>query len=101
MNTKTLIATAALVASISFTAGAAQTTVSDFAGLSKAISTASSGDEIILNEGLYEVTNEITITKSVTITGAGKGLTILDGGSTAEPARANSTCTRLTSRFPA
>ena len=89
MNTKTLIATAALVASISFTAGAAQTTVSDFAGLSKAISTASSGDEIILNEGLYEVTNEITITKSVTITGAGKGLTILDGGSTAEPARAN------------
>ena len=75
--------------SISFTAGAAQTTVSDFAGLSKAISTASSGDEIILNEGLYEVTNEITITKSVTITGAGKGLTILDGGSTAEPARAN------------
>ena len=87
MNTKTLIATAALVASISFTAGAAQTTVSDFAGLSNAISTASSGDEIILNAGLYEVTSKITITKSLTIIGAGKGQTILDGGSTAEPAR--------------
>ncbi len=87
MNTKTLIATAALVASISFTAGAAQTTVSDFAGLSNAISTASSGDEIILNAGLYEVTSKITITKSLTIIGAGKGQTILDGGSTAEQAR--------------
>lgn len=89
MNTKTLIATAALVASISFTAGAAQTTVSDFAGLSDAISAASNGDEIILNAGTYEVTNKITITKSVTIIGAGKGQTILDGGSTAEPARSN------------
>ena len=87
MNTKTLIATAALVASISFTAGAAQTTVSDFAGLSDAISHASSGDEIILNAGTYEVTSKITITKSVTIIGAGKGQTILDGGSTADPAR--------------
>ena len=87
MNTKTLIATAALVASISFTAGAAQTTVSDFAGLSDAISHASSGDEIILNAGTYEVTTKITITKSVTIIGAGKGKTILDGGSTADPAR--------------
>ena len=87
MNTKTLIATAALVASISFTAGAAQTTVSDFAGLSDAISNASSGDEIILNAGTYEVTSKITITKSVTIIGAGKGQTILDGGSTADPAR--------------
>ena len=71
MNTKTLIATAALVASISFTAGAAQTTVSDFAGLSNAISHASSGDEIILDAGTYEVTTKITITNSVTITGAG------------------------------
>lgn len=87
MNTKTLIATAALVASISFTAGAAQTTVSDFAGLSDAISHASSGDEIILNAGTYEVTSKITITKSVTIIGAGKGQTILDGGSTADSAR--------------
>ena len=87
MNTKTLIATAALVASISFTAGAAQTTVSDFAGLSDAISTALDGDEIILNAGTYEVTSKITITKSVTIIGAGKGVTILDGGATAEPAR--------------
>lgn len=87
MNTKTLIATAALVASISFTAGAAQTTVSDFAGLSDAISTASNGDEITLNAGTYEVTSKITITKSVTIIGAGKGQTILDGGSTADPAR--------------
>ena len=87
MNTKTLIATAALVASISFTAGAAQTTVSDFAGLSNAISAASNGDEIILDAGTYEVTNKITITKSVTIIGAGKGQTILDGGSTADPAR--------------
>lgn len=93
MNTKTLIATAALVASISFTAGAAQTTVSDFAGLSDAISHASSGDEIILNAGTYEVTSKITITKSVTIIGAGKGLTILDGGSTAEPARATAVFT--------
>ena len=87
MNTKTLIATAALVASISFTAGATQTTVSDFAGLSDAISHASNGDEIILNAGTYEVTSKITITKSVTIIGAGKGVTILDGGATAEPAR--------------
>ena len=87
MNTRTLIATSALVASISFTAGAAQTTVSDFAGLSNAISAASNGDEIILDAGTYEVTNKITITKSVTIIGAGKGKTILDGGSTADPAR--------------
>lgn len=93
MNTKTLIATAALVASISFTAGAAQTTVSDFAGLSDAISHASSGDEIILNAGTYEVTSKITITKSVTITGAGKGLTILDGGSTAESPRSTAVFT--------
>ena len=89
MKTKTLIATAALVASISFTAGAAQTTVSDFAGLSDAISVASDGDKIILNAGTYEVTSKITITNSLTIIGAGKGQTILDGGSTAEPARAN------------
>ena len=87
MNTRTLIATAALVASISFTASAA--TVNNFTELASAISTASNGDEIILNAGTYEVTSKITITKSVTITGAGKGLTILDGGSTAEPARAN------------
>ena len=87
MKTKTLIATAALVASISFTAGAAQTTVSDFAGLSDAISAALDGDKIILDAGTYEVTTKITITNSVTITGAGKGVTILDGGATAEPAR--------------
>ncbi|MCR5840189.1 MAG: hypothetical protein K6G94_11210 [Kiritimatiellae bacterium] len=90
MNTKTLIATAALVASISFTAGAKQTTVSDFAGLSDAISAAYDGDEIILNAGTYEVTHKIEITTiGLQITGAGKGVTILDGGATAEPARSN------------
>ena len=87
MNTKTLIATAALVASISFTAGAV--TVSNFTELAEAISTASNGDEIILDAGTYEVTSKITITKSVTIIGAGKGQTFLDGGSTADPARSN------------
>ena len=88
MNTRTLIATSALVASLSFTAGAA--TVSDFTELSFAIANANEGDTITLDDKTFDVTAKIEITTAgLTIVGAGKGKTILDCGSTAEPARSN------------
>ena len=86
MNAKILLPVAAAL--IATTSIAREVAVSDFAGLSDALVSAEPGDVITLAAGTYDVTGKITVTTSdVRIVGAGKGSTILDGGSTAEPAR--------------
>lgn len=50
----------------------------DYTAINDAINAASSGDTIVLDNGVYKV--NVQIAKNITITGQGSGQTILDGG---------------------
>lgn len=84
----------AMLFAVTGTVRAESYNVSDYDELAAAISGAAEGDSIILGDGVYDFTNVVVVsTTGLKLIGAGKGLTILDGGSggtTNNPARVTS-----------